>query len=83
MPAWNYVAVHAHGPVEFFEEMIRLLDVVRRLNRITRGGAERTLGNLRLVVAWLATEPTASRKQHAILRLPKVPFCSKFSSRID
>ncbi|MGY8681855.1 FMN-binding negative transcriptional regulator [Bradyrhizobium sp. UFLA05-153] len=31
VPTWNYVAVHAYGPVEFFEEPERLLDVVTRL----------------------------------------------------
>ncbi len=31
VPTWNYVAVHAYGPVEFFEDASRLLDVVTRL----------------------------------------------------
>ncbi|WP_027134300.1 FMN-binding negative transcriptional regulator [Geminicoccus roseus] len=31
VPTWNYVAVHAHGPAEFFEDADRLLDVVTRL----------------------------------------------------
>jgi transcriptional regulator len=31
VPTWNYTAVHASGPVEFFEDADRLLDVVRRL----------------------------------------------------
>ena len=31
VPTWNYVAVHAHGPVEFFDDAERLHDVVRRL----------------------------------------------------
>jgi transcriptional regulator len=31
VPTWNYVAVHAHGRVEFFDDPVRLLDVVRRL----------------------------------------------------
>src|ERR1700730_10786197 len=31
VPTWNYVAVHAYGPVEFFQESERLLDVVTRL----------------------------------------------------
>jgi len=31
VPTWNYVAVHAYGPVEFFHEPERLLDVVTRL----------------------------------------------------
>lgn len=31
VPTWNYVAVHAYGPVAFFEDADRLLDVVTRL----------------------------------------------------
>lgn len=31
VPTWNYVAIHAHGTVHFFEERERLLDVVTRL----------------------------------------------------
>ncbi|CAO3439434.1 FMN-binding negative transcriptional regulator [Azospirillum argentinense] len=31
VPTWNYVAVHAYGPVEFFENADLLLDVVTRL----------------------------------------------------
>jgi transcriptional regulator len=31
VPTWNYVAVHAYGPVEFFEDPERLLDMVTRL----------------------------------------------------
>ena len=31
VPTWNYVAVHAQGPIEFFHEQERLLDVVTRL----------------------------------------------------
>ncbi|MGY8668985.1 FMN-binding negative transcriptional regulator [Bradyrhizobium sp. UFLA05-109] len=31
VPTWNYVAVHAYGSVEFFEEPARLLNVVTRL----------------------------------------------------
>ncbi len=31
VPTWNYVAIHAYGPVEFFEDADRLLDVVARL----------------------------------------------------
>lgn len=31
VPTWNYVAVHAYGPVEFFEDATRLHDVVARL----------------------------------------------------
>lgn len=31
VPTWNYVAVHAYGNVEFFDDRTRLLDVVTRL----------------------------------------------------
>jgi transcriptional regulator len=31
VPTWNYIAVHAYGPVEFFHEPERLLQVVTRL----------------------------------------------------
>ena len=31
VPTWNYLAVHAYGQVEFFEDAVRLLDVVRKL----------------------------------------------------
>ena len=31
VPTWNYVAVHAYGPVEFFDDERRLLEVVTRL----------------------------------------------------
>lgn len=34
VPTWNYVAVHAYGPVEFFEEAGRLLEVVSRLTAL-------------------------------------------------
>jgi transcriptional regulator len=31
VPTWNYVAVHAYGPVEFFADPDRLLQIVTRL----------------------------------------------------
>jgi transcriptional regulator len=34
VPTWNYVAVHAYGPVEFFEDVERLHDVVTRLTNL-------------------------------------------------
>lgn len=34
VPTWNYIAVHAYGPVEFFQESERLLDAVTRLTNI-------------------------------------------------
>ena len=37
VPTWNYVAVHAYGPVEFFEDADRLLDVVTRLTNRHEG----------------------------------------------
>lgn len=37
VPTWNYRAVHATGPVEFFEDRDRLLDVVTRLTNRQEG----------------------------------------------
>ncbi|UPK01328.1 FMN-binding negative transcriptional regulator [Bradyrhizobium sp. 170] len=37
VPTWNYVAVHAYGPVEFFQEPERLLDAVTRLTNKHEG----------------------------------------------
>ncbi|MFB9270245.1 FMN-binding negative transcriptional regulator [Bradyrhizobium erythrophlei] len=34
VPTWNYVAVHAYGVAEFFEDADRLLDVVTRLTNL-------------------------------------------------
>jgi transcriptional regulator len=31
VPTWNYIAVHAYGPVEFFDDPTRILRVVTRL----------------------------------------------------
>jgi transcriptional regulator len=37
VPTWNYVAVQAYGPVEFFEDPDRLLEAVRRLTDLHEG----------------------------------------------
>lgn len=37
VPTWNYIAVHAYGPVEFFWETERLLDAVTRLTNRHEG----------------------------------------------
>jgi transcriptional regulator len=34
VPTWNYVAVHAYGPAEFFEDAERLLEIVTRLTNL-------------------------------------------------
>lgn len=34
VPTWNYVAVHAYGPAEFFDDADRLLQVVTRLTNL-------------------------------------------------
>jgi transcriptional regulator len=39
VPTWNYVAVHAYGPVEFFDDADRLLDIVTRLTSMHETGA--------------------------------------------
>lgn len=31
VPTWNFVTVHAHGTIEFFEDPVRLLDLVTKL----------------------------------------------------
>jgi transcriptional regulator len=41
VPTWNYIAVHAYGPVEFFDEPDRLLAVVSRLSDLHEAGRER------------------------------------------
>ncbi|WP_225771122.1 FMN-binding negative transcriptional regulator [Inquilinus sp. Marseille-Q2685] len=38
VPTWNYVAIHAHGPFEIFNDADRLLDLVTRLTRRHEGG---------------------------------------------
>jgi transcriptional regulator len=38
VPTWNYVAVQASGPVEFFDDPARLLEVVRRLTDLHEAG---------------------------------------------
>lgn len=37
VPTWNYVAVHAYGAVEFFDDETRLHDVVTRLTTLHEG----------------------------------------------
>jgi transcriptional regulator len=37
VPTWNYVAIHAAGPIEFFDDPDRLLDVVTRLTEKQEG----------------------------------------------
>lgn len=34
VPTWNYAAVHAYGPIEFFEDEDRLHEVVTRLTNL-------------------------------------------------
>ena len=34
VPTWNYAAVHAYGPVEFFDDERRLLDVVKAVTEL-------------------------------------------------
>jgi len=34
VPTWNYVTVQARGPIEFFDDADRVLDVVTRLTRL-------------------------------------------------
>ncbi|WP_407518761.1 FMN-binding negative transcriptional regulator [Methylobacterium oryzisoli] len=41
VPTWNYVAVHAYGTPDFFEDADRLLAVVTRLTDLHEGARER------------------------------------------
>ncbi|SCB52450.1 negative transcriptional regulator, PaiB family [Bradyrhizobium yuanmingense] len=34
VPTWNYIAVHAHEPIEFFKDPKRLLQIVTRLTNV-------------------------------------------------
>ena len=38
VPTWNYQAIHAHGPIEFFEDPARLLAIVTRLTNLHEAG---------------------------------------------
>ena len=38
VPTWNYVAVHAYGPVEFFDDPQRMLSIVTRLTEHHEAG---------------------------------------------
>jgi transcriptional regulator len=38
VPTWNYITVHASGPVSFFEDATELLDVVTRLTERHEAG---------------------------------------------
>jgi transcriptional regulator len=40
VPTWNYVAIHAHGPIEFFNDRERLRDVVTRLTERHEGARD-------------------------------------------
>ena len=37
VPTWNYVAIHAYGPIEFFEDSDRLLALVTKLTETHEG----------------------------------------------
>ncbi|WP_331371370.1 FMN-binding negative transcriptional regulator [Sinorhizobium chiapasense] len=37
VPTWNYAAVHAYGPAEFYDDSQRLLEVVTRLTDLHEG----------------------------------------------
>lgn len=38
VPTWNYIAVHAYGTVEFFDDIERLLEIVTRLTDLHEHG---------------------------------------------
>lgn len=37
VPTWNYIAIHASGPLRFFEDKAPLLDIVTRLTDLHEG----------------------------------------------
>jgi transcriptional regulator len=37
VPTWNYIAIHAYGPLHFFEDKAPLLDIVTRLTQTHEG----------------------------------------------
>jgi len=37
VPTWNYIAIHASGPLRFFEDKAPLLDIVTRLTALQEG----------------------------------------------
>jgi transcriptional regulator len=37
VPTWNYIAIHAYGPLRFFEDRAPLLDIVMRLTNLHEG----------------------------------------------
>ncbi len=47
VPTWNYVAVHAYGPVTFFDDTERLREIVTRLTERQEIAAFATLGGHR------------------------------------
>ena len=56
VPTWNYVAVHAYGPVEFFDDPDRLLDVVTRLTQPAREREGGALGGERRAADFIAAQ---------------------------
>src|SRR5690348_5630142 len=40
VPTWNYVAVHAYGPVKFYDDADRLLQLVSRLTDMHEAGRQ-------------------------------------------
>ena len=42
VPTWNYLAVHAHGPVEFYDDPGRLLAAVTHLSDFHEAGRQRS-----------------------------------------
>lgn len=63
VPTWNYVAIHAYGPVRFYDDADRLLDLVTRLTdahealrqkrwRVSDAPADYTRGMLKAIVGF-------------------------------
>ena len=65
VPTWNYVAVHAYGPVEFFEDPDRLLEVVTQLTNLHEQNQLMGIVGLRLPITRLDGKRKMSQNRSA------------------
>ncbi len=72
VPTWNYVAVHAYGPVEFFQEPERLLDAVTRLTNRHEGSRAKPWAVTDAPADFIAAQLRGNRRRahsrHAVRR---------------
>jgi transcriptional regulator len=76
VPTWNYQAIHAHGPAEFFDDPARLLEIVTRLTSLHE--AARPAG----ATPWAVSDAPADYIQSMLrgivgLRLPIIRLDAK------